>query len=212
MNKNTSISLGTHFAEFVEQQVDDGRYASASEVVRAGLRLLEEYEIRVDQLRAALIEGEQSGEPQVFDFDDFLAEKNPSCKEARQAKSIAAPEFAHYPDEWHLSPALDTGEFVFFSGQTGTRPDGTVAVDPEMQCRDAFASLEKNLAAAGIGFSEIVEMTTYHVGLREHLAAFMKVKDEVIHQPYPAWSAVGVTELITPGTIVEIRVLARRIR
>ena len=43
----------------------------------------------------------------------------------------------------------------------------------------------------------IVEMTTYHVGLREHLDDFMTVKDRHIHRPYPAWSAIGISELIT---------------
>jgi antitoxin ParD1/3/4 len=73
MNKNTSISLGPHFTEFVEQQVEEGRYASASEVVRAGLRLLEEHEAYVAYVRAALIEGEQSGPSEPFDFDEFIA-------------------------------------------------------------------------------------------------------------------------------------------
>lgn len=76
MNKNTSISLGDHFSEFVSQQVDDGRFASASEVVRAGLRLLEEHELHVERLRAAIIEGEESGPSQPFDFDEFIARKH----------------------------------------------------------------------------------------------------------------------------------------
>lgn len=53
-------------------------------------------------------------------------------------------------------------------------------------------------------------MTTYHMGLREHLDAFIKVKDEFVSEPYPAWTAIGVTELITEGTLVEIRVIAKR--
>jgi len=75
MNKSTSISLGDHFSSFVERQLADGRYGTASEVVRAGLRLLEEHEIRLNALRSALIAGEQSGPPAPFDFDRFLMER-----------------------------------------------------------------------------------------------------------------------------------------
>lgn len=74
MSKNTSIALSEHFQTFIEGQLADGRYGSASEVVRAGLRLLEERETRLATLRAALIEGEESGAPQPFDVEIFLAE------------------------------------------------------------------------------------------------------------------------------------------
>ncbi|WP_041535829.1 type II toxin-antitoxin system ParD family antitoxin [Parvibaculum lavamentivorans] len=78
MAKNTSISLGDHFNDFVESRVARGRYGSASEVVRAALRLLEEHEAKVEALRAALIAGEQSGPSSPFDFDDFIREKQTS--------------------------------------------------------------------------------------------------------------------------------------
>lgn len=73
MIKNTSISLGDHFTGFIDAQVQAGRYGSASEVVRAGLRLLEEHEAKVKALQDALIAGEESGPPQRFDSDGFLA-------------------------------------------------------------------------------------------------------------------------------------------
>lgn len=76
MAKNTSISLGDHFQAFIESQMASGRYGSASDVVRAGLRLLEEQEAKLDALRAALIEGEESGPATPFDFDEFIERKS----------------------------------------------------------------------------------------------------------------------------------------
>ena len=61
MQKNTSITLGQHFDDFIAQQIKNGRFSSASETVRAGLRLLEERELKVEALRHALQEGEESG-------------------------------------------------------------------------------------------------------------------------------------------------------
>jgi antitoxin ParD1/3/4 len=75
MTRKTDLALGDHFADFIDRQVKDGRYDSASDVVQAGLRLLEEHELRLEALRAALIEGEQSGLATSFDFDDFIARK-----------------------------------------------------------------------------------------------------------------------------------------
>jgi antitoxin ParD1/3/4 len=72
MSKNTSISLGHHFSQFVDEQVADGRYGSVSDVVRAGLRLLEEHEAKVRALRFALVTGEESGASAPFDVDAFV--------------------------------------------------------------------------------------------------------------------------------------------
>ena len=78
MPRNTSVSLGDHFAGFIDERLVSGRYSSASDVVRAGLRLLEEHEDKVDRLRAALIEGEGSGPARPFDVEAFIARKNGS--------------------------------------------------------------------------------------------------------------------------------------
>lgn len=75
MARNTSVTIGDHFTSFISEQVTAGRYGSTSDVVRAGLRLLEEHEAKVKALEAALIEGEKSGEPQPFDFEAFKARK-----------------------------------------------------------------------------------------------------------------------------------------
>lgn len=72
MNKNTSISLGSHFDEFVRGRVTTGRYNNASEVIRAGLRLLEEEENKIIVLKEAIREGIESGLAYDFNPDKHL--------------------------------------------------------------------------------------------------------------------------------------------
>ena len=74
MSKTTSFALGDHFTGFLAEQVQTGRYGSASEVVRAGLRLLEEREVKLAELRALIAEGEASGPPVPFEPQKWLAE------------------------------------------------------------------------------------------------------------------------------------------
>lgn len=75
MSRNTSFSLDEHFTSFIETKVAEGRFSSASDVVRAGLRLLEDQETRLEALRAALVAGEESGPATPFDFEAFVARK-----------------------------------------------------------------------------------------------------------------------------------------
>ncbi|MEC3948387.1 type II toxin-antitoxin system ParD family antitoxin [Sphingobium sp. HWE2-09] len=81
MARNTSITIGDHFSQFVSEQVQSGRYGSTSDVVRAGLRLLEEHEARVRALNDALVLGEQSGTPRPFDVAAFKARKRAAFQE-----------------------------------------------------------------------------------------------------------------------------------
>jgi antitoxin ParD1/3/4 len=64
--RNTSVSLGEYFTNFIDSQVRAGRYGSASDVVRAGLRLLEEHDLKLKALQGALKAGEESGEPAIL--------------------------------------------------------------------------------------------------------------------------------------------------
>lgn len=73
MGRNTSISLGDHFEKFVDNRVSAGRYQNASEVIRAGLRLLEEEEMKIVALKNAIQEGIESGFASSFDAGEHLA-------------------------------------------------------------------------------------------------------------------------------------------
>ena len=73
MGRNTSISLGHHFENFIEHTINDGRFNNASEVVRAGLRLLEDEENKIIVLRKAVIEGLESGRAIDFEPKKHLA-------------------------------------------------------------------------------------------------------------------------------------------
>lgn len=91
MPRNTSVSLGDHFASFIDTQIQCGRYGSASEVVRAGLRLLEEHEVRVNALQDALVAGEESGAPTAFDFDAFTAGKRAATARRQSRRDGLSP-------------------------------------------------------------------------------------------------------------------------
>ncbi|MEL1244485.1 type II toxin-antitoxin system ParD family antitoxin [Flavobacterium sp. DGU11] len=72
MGKNTSISLGNHFEDFIESTINNGRFNNASEVIRAGLRLLEDEENKIIALRKAIQEGIDSGVAENFEPKAFL--------------------------------------------------------------------------------------------------------------------------------------------
>lgn len=80
MQKNTSVTLGKHLEDFIAQQIKAGRYSSVSEAIRAGLRLLEERETKLNALRQALKEGEKSGfvDYSLKELIKELDEENPS--------------------------------------------------------------------------------------------------------------------------------------
>jgi len=114
-----------------------------------------------------------------------------------------------YYDQFHFAPAVKDGDRLYCSGVIGVDAEGKASPDPETQFTQAFESLQSVLTTAGVSFANVVEMTTFHVGLRANLPAFMKVKDRYMQAPYPAWTAIGITELAFPGGLVEIKVIAR---
>jgi antitoxin ParD1/3/4 len=68
---NTSLTLGSHWDQFIKGMIKDGRYGSASELVRESLRLLEERELKLRKLRQALVDGEASGMAGPLDMEEI---------------------------------------------------------------------------------------------------------------------------------------------
>ncbi len=134
---------------------------------------------------------------------------------------------------WHFAPAVISRGMIYCSGIIGTSVDGeapgkealegarsTTTVsdaglaalqavrDPEAQFATAFEALAAILAEAGAGLGDVIEITTYHVDIGRYMEAFVRVKDRYLKEPYPAWTAIGVAELVVPGGLMEIRAIA----
>jgi enamine deaminase RidA (YjgF/YER057c/UK114 family) len=126
-----------------------------------------------------------------------------------RAKDIVVPASQrHFYERFHFAPAVRAGELLLCSGQIGTGADGRPPADPETQFVAAFEQLRDVLHEAGLAFSDVVELTTFHVGM-QHLQTFAGVKNRYLAEPYPAWTAIGVSELAFPGGLVEVRATAR---
>ena len=120
--------------------------------------------------------------------------------------AIVPPALRVAAEQLNMSPAILSGNHLFLTGSTGGDADGVMPQDPERQMRNAFDKVGHILR--DVGFDAIVEMTTYHVGLREHFDLFDRVRLDYCAAPYPAWTAVEVAGLRREGAIVEIRVIA----
>jgi len=112
-------------------------------------------------------------------------------------------------DRFHFSQAVKSSGVLICSGQIGTGPGGAVPADLAEEFRNAWRAVQGVLAEGGASIADVVEYTTFHVGLQKTMPTFMKVRDEFVKPPWPAWTAIGITELAVPGAHVEIRVIAR---
>lgn len=148
-------------------------------------------------------------------------------------KTIVPPALKGVYEQWHFAPAVVSKGMIYCSGIIGTSVDGEApgsaalngaqattgaadaplsalkAVrDPEAQFATAFEALAAILAEAGAGLADIVEITTYHVDIARHMETFARVRDRYLKEPWPAWTAIGVAELVVPGGLLEIRAIA----
>jgi len=108
----------------------------------------------------------------------------------------------------HYSAAIVSGELLFVSGQVGSREDGSPEPDFTRQVQTAFDNLAAVLQAAGCGFDDVVDVTTFHTDPASQIEVVAAVRlDAFGAPPYPNWTAVGVNWLA--GFDFEIKVVAR---
>ena len=111
-------------------------------------------------------------------------------------------------DKIHYAPAVRAGNTLYVSGQIGRDENMQLVEGSEAQIVQAFENLKKVLAAAGAQMSDIVDLTSFHIDMRE-LQLFMKVKDRYLTRDFPAWTAIGAAQLCgAPGYIIEIKAVA----
>ena len=113
-------------------------------------------------------------------------------------------------EAYGYSAAVRSGGFLFVSGQVGIDDTGQAIIDPTRQFRAAFANLSAVLGAAGCGFDDVVDVTSFHVDMYTHFDAFAAAKQASFPAaPYPNWTAVGVVNLADPGLLLEIKATAK---
>jgi len=125
-------------------------------------------------------------------------------------KSIIPAGLESYVSDWEMSPGLEHHGFIFMTGFTGVNAEGKLSDKPIEQIKAAFEKIGMVLNEAGLSFEHLVEMTSYHVGLRDHLDDFKTVRAKYVAEPYPAWTAIEVVGFVQEGAVIEIRCIARR--
>lgn len=124
--------------------------------------------------------------------------------------AIIPAEMRSLHDAWRMSPGVEVDELVFLTGVNGMPLDGDLSADAAAQIETAFAQANLVLREGGMTFADVVEVTSYHVGLRDHLEVFKAIWRRHVREPYPAWTAIEVAGFASEGVIVELRVIARK--
>jgi enamine deaminase RidA (YjgF/YER057c/UK114 family) len=126
----------------------------------------------------------------------------------KRAAIVSATWEPFYKETQVPSAVLD-GDQLHVSGHTGEDRDGSFPAQLEAQILNTFRNLTETLSAAGADWTDVVSLTSYHVGLRGQENALLRVAGEFMEPPFPAWTAVGVTELWPREAVLEISCVAR---
>jgi enamine deaminase RidA (YjgF/YER057c/UK114 family) len=124
--------------------------------------------------------------------------------------AIVPPSWAPFFEATGIPAAVRVGGLLRLTGHTGDRPDGSFSDNPEEQIRQTFSNVTITLTEAGLTWDVVVEINSFHVDFGQHREAELTVAADFLTPPYPAWSAVGTTELYEPEALYELRCVAVR--
>ena len=127
---------------------------------------------------------------------------------ARTGNAIVSSDWAPFFAETHVPAAIRVGDTLHVTGTTGQTALDEYPKEPEGQIRQTFANIAVTLAEVGATWSDVVAMTTYHVSMSSQARLLLEAAADFLEAPYPAWTAVGVTELWSPDAIIEISCMA----
>ncbi|MCC5986542.1 MAG: RidA family protein [Pararhodobacter sp.] len=113
-------------------------------------------------------------------------------------------------DRFQYSAAVRAGNFLYIAGQVGIGEDGSIPPTDAEQIENAFRRLKLVVEGAGFEMSNIIELVSYHVGIANNLADFMRIKTSYIGEPYPAWTILEVAGLARKELVIEIKAVAWR--
>jgi enamine deaminase RidA (YjgF/YER057c/UK114 family) len=134
------------------------------------------------------------------------AHRRPALTSIR--KAIVPDVWADFYEQTHIPAAVRVGSTLRVTGHTGENADGVFSPDVEEQVRQVFRNIGLTLVEGEAGWGDVVEINSYHVGLINQAEIVLKIAAEFLEEPFPAWTAVGVTELIFPEALIEISCVA----
>ncbi len=123
-------------------------------------------------------------------------------------QAIIPKAMAGIYSDWKMAPGSEVDGFLFLTGFNGMGLNGIVSTDAAEQIDTAFDQIFSVLEEAEMDASNIVEVTSYHIGLKDHLDVFKAIWAQRMCEPYPAWTAIEVAGFASDGVMVEMRVVA----
>jgi enamine deaminase RidA (YjgF/YER057c/UK114 family) len=121
-----------------------------------------------------------------------------------ERRAIVPAFWADFYEQTHIPAAVLVRDRLYVTGHTGTLHDGTFPESAEKQLRQTFRNIALTLAEGGATFRDVVELRSLHVDFGSHSEVVLEVAAEFLDDPYPAWTASGVTELFEPEALIEI--------